>query len=428
MRHRSPLLGQSLGDLCVLLSCEWHPTENGDLTPFDVTRGSKRKVWWLGSACGHTWQATILSRSVNKQNCSVCAGQTILVGFNDLWTTALSIAQEWHPTRNGSLTPFDVTRGSRKKVWWLGRTCGHEWDAVVKNRTGRAAGCPVCDNKRILIGFNDLLTTHAIVGRQWHPTKNGSLLATGVTAGSSKKAWWLGICGHQWEAIIKDRAGKGSGCAVCAGWIVLIGFNDLATTNPLVARQWNYRKNNGLLPTQVTRGNDKKAWWVCTAGHEWEAVVKSRTLIGAGCPDCAKDRGCRTSLAEIALRHELGLLYSGTHLKDVNLPRTHGNRKWECDVLIEQPGGMKAVVEFDGHATHAERIELDRAKSADLRTQGYLVVRVRPGMPVTHEDDVQITRTQAHHSNAAWMAEQVAVRLTELGMAPNLTPVLVPAA
>jgi len=56
------------------------------------------------------------------------------------------LAKEWHPTRNRKLTPFQVTPGSGKKVWWI---CdqGHEWRATVHNRkNGR--GCPFCAGKR----------------------------------------------------------------------------------------------------------------------------------------------------------------------------------------------------------------------------------------------------------------------------------------
>lgn len=407
------------------VASEWHPERNGELTPQRVSRGSTKKVWWFRPKCGHEWEATVLSRVSQRQGCAVCAGKVILVGFNDLGTTCPTVAAEWHPTKNGSLTPQDVMRGSHAKVW-LGAKCGHPWDATIKNRTLRNSNCPICDGKRILVGFNDLMTTCPKVGRQWHPTRNGALAPTEVMAGTSKKVWWLDH-EHEWEANIKDRTGKDSGCAVCAGWVVLIGFNDLASTSPLVARQWHPTKNGDLLPTQVTRGSDKKVWWRCTAEHEWAAVIKSRTCIGAGCPDCAKDKGARTSLAEIALRHELSLLFSGTHASGVDLPRPGGGRVLECDIVIEQPDGLRAVVEFDGHSVHAKRVEQDAAKSEVLRGLGYLVVRVRPGMPVTHEHDVRFPRSRAHYSNAAWMAEQVAARLVELGMVPDVVPLVVPA-
>jgi hypothetical protein len=28
------------------------------------------------------------------------------------------LAAQWHPDKNGSLTPADVSRGCNKKVWW----------------------------------------------------------------------------------------------------------------------------------------------------------------------------------------------------------------------------------------------------------------------------------------------------------------------
>ena len=74
--------------------------------------------------------------------------------------------------------------------------------------------------------------------------------------------------------------------ALCAGKQALAGYNDLATLNPDLAAEWNYEKNNGTLPSEVVPGSNKKAWWKCQRyGHEWEAVIASRTR-GNGCPYC----------------------------------------------------------------------------------------------------------------------------------------------
>lgn len=32
---------------------------------------------------------------------------------------------------------------------------------------------------------------------------------------------------------------------------LLVGINDLATVNPYVSEEWNYKKNKGLRPDQV---------------------------------------------------------------------------------------------------------------------------------------------------------------------------------
>ena len=98
------------------LAREWHPTKNGSLTPRDVTYGSGKKVWWLCSK-GHEWKATISNRS-NATGCPYCSGQAVCED-NCLQTINPTLAKEWHPTKNGSLTPKDVTVSSKKKVWWI---------------------------------------------------------------------------------------------------------------------------------------------------------------------------------------------------------------------------------------------------------------------------------------------------------------------
>ncbi|PEE69003.1 hypothetical protein COM73_20995 [Bacillus thuringiensis] len=45
------------------------------------------------------------------------------------------------------LTPHDVTKGKRLKVWWKAE-CGHEWEAYIYSRTRGNAGCPYCSGKR----------------------------------------------------------------------------------------------------------------------------------------------------------------------------------------------------------------------------------------------------------------------------------------
>ena len=56
------------------------------------------------------------------------------------------IASQWHPTKNGTLSPEDVTEKSGRRVWWV-CTNGHEWEASVCNRT-RGASCPECAKQK----------------------------------------------------------------------------------------------------------------------------------------------------------------------------------------------------------------------------------------------------------------------------------------
>ena len=69
---------------------------------------------------------------------------------------------------------------------------------------------------------------------------------------------------------------------------VIAGINDLATLEPLLAKQWS--KKNKIKPTEVSIGSHKKVIWRCEKGHEWEAAVKSRTINKTGCPYCSHNK------------------------------------------------------------------------------------------------------------------------------------------
>jgi len=122
------------------LAKEWHPTKNDDLKPDDVTYGSNRKVWW-NCKKEHEWEAIIYNRTTGK-GCPYCAGRYVS-DINNLEILFPDIAKEWHPTKNGDLTPDKVTYGSNKKVWWLCRR-EHEWETKISMRTSKLSRCPLC--------------------------------------------------------------------------------------------------------------------------------------------------------------------------------------------------------------------------------------------------------------------------------------------
>ena len=61
----------------------------------------------------------------------------------------------------------------------------------------------------------------------------------------------------------------------------------MALTDPVLLAQWDRERNGDLTPDGVTHGSHRRVWWRCEKGHSWQAEVKSRTLLGAGCPVCA---------------------------------------------------------------------------------------------------------------------------------------------
>jgi hypothetical protein len=263
---------------------EWHPSRNGNLTPSLVKPLSRVKVWWQ-CANGHEWETRVQTRVTYETSCPYCNNSKVLIGYNDLATTFPRLAAEWDYKKNQNITPFEVTAGSGKKVWWR-CSLGHEWQALIFNRINKESECPFCSGRKVLLGFNDLATTHPNIAREWHPTKNGQLLPTNITAKRSLKVWWISSCGHEWQADIRDRAYGNSICPFCSGRKLLIGFNDLATKYPELALEWHPSRNGKLKATEVQTGSGKTVWWRCALGHEWKASIDNRALKNSKCPYC----------------------------------------------------------------------------------------------------------------------------------------------
>jgi hypothetical protein len=134
-------------------------------------------------------------------------------------------------------------------------------------------------------GVNDLQTINPDLATEWDSEKNGDLRPEMVAANSAKKVWWLCKKGHSWQAALFSR-NRGTGCPHCRNRFLVTGFNDLATKNPTIAAEWDYKKNGDLKPTDVFPTDSRKVWWVGACGHSWKTQVRCRTN-GSGCPYCA---------------------------------------------------------------------------------------------------------------------------------------------
>ena len=196
------------------------------------------------------------------------------------------IANEWNYERNGNLKPEQFAPNSHKKVWWK-CSMGHEWQATIKDRNV-GNGCPYCSGRYTMSGKNDLRTVNPSLAKEWNYDKNDELTPEEVTPNSHKKVWWKCGKGHEWQATIADR-NNGRGCPYCSNRMILRGYNDLQTVNPDLASEWNYEKNDGLTPAEVMPNSHKKAWWMCSNGHEWQALIGNRHK-GNGCPQCAREK------------------------------------------------------------------------------------------------------------------------------------------
>ncbi|MCK6584649.1 MAG: hypothetical protein L6Q49_16260 [Anaerolineales bacterium] len=145
------------------LAAEWHPTKN-KYSPYEVPPGSHKRIWWRCSVNPeHEWNTFAFTRVSGDGKCPHCAqrGKSFAEKYPE-------VAKEWHPSKNGKVTPNNIPHSSAKKYWWLcGVNPNHEWQATAQNRGLNGSGCPYCHAERQLRGY---LVESAISNAEYYQT------------------------------------------------------------------------------------------------------------------------------------------------------------------------------------------------------------------------------------------------------------------
>ena len=139
---------------------------------------------------------------------------------------------------------------------------------------------------KLIKGKNDLKTLYPELAKQWHPTLNDSTPDC-ISAHSNKQFAWLCDKDHIFYCS-PDKRIRGNGCPYCSSRALLLGYNDLETVFPNIAREWDYAKNEGT-PKDYTHRSTYKASWKClVCGNEWAMRIRDRSDSKYQlCPKCA---------------------------------------------------------------------------------------------------------------------------------------------
>lgn len=243
---------------------------------------------------------------------------------------------------------------------------GHTWKARINDRCNKNKGCPVCSNRKLLVGTNDLGTLFPEIKLHWDYEKNTKRPEDFLGRNSTSKVWFECLRCHESYMATINSFNRGSRCPFCAGKKVKEGLNDLATTHPHLAEEWDYRSNGDRRPQNVTHGSDEKVWWICNKGHTWRAAISSRAG-GSGCPVCQKES--QISLSEKTFAFYLSRSFPDL-IENVRLPELG---KKELDIYVPS---LRLAVEYDGHQFHRNQ-KKDLAKDALCAKNGITLIRIR---------------------------------------------------
>lgn len=216
------------------------------------------------------------------------------------------LAKQWHPDNPKS--PSEYSYGSNEIVLWLepyyslkhAKWFYFVYPAAINKRVHGAKN-PFVSGHKVWEGFNDLKSQYPQIAAEWDYERNGDLRPEHFTYGSSEEVWWCITTPHpvtgkpvklHWQHPIKKRVSRGDQCPFLSGRAICVGFNDLATTHPKLAQEWDYDANK-LTPEEVTRKSNTVAHWkkyhldVRTGRlycFRWESEIASRKDDASDCP------------------------------------------------------------------------------------------------------------------------------------------------
>jgi len=291
---------------------------------------------------------------------------------------------DWDTEKNVPLTPYEVTIGSGKKVFWRCHVCGYEWTASINNRA-KGRGCSSCSNRILIEGVNDFATIYPKAATEWDYEKNYPLTPNKVFANSNKKYWFRCEKGHVWETSLNLR--RRNNCPYCGNQRVLKGYNDLASRNPLLCEEWNYEKNAPLTPDQVMKFSNKKVWWKCKiCGYEWLATISNRSL-GTDCPKCKNDY--KTSESERIIYYYIKKQFDDAIISY----RPEWLRNREIDIYIPS---LRLALEYDGEVWHRD-IQRDIDKTIIIIENGISLIRIREENCCAINDESYSIKVNTHN-------------------------------
>ena len=358
--------------------------KNGNITPRDVFKNSRKKCWFNCNSCSHDFEI-ILGNLMKGHWCNFCANHKLCNKENCQNCFNNSFAS--HPRalfwseKNGNITPRDVFKGSNKKYWFDCNVCNHFFDISLGNVVN--SWCPFCVNQK-LCEKEDCKSCFEKSFASYEKSKfwsdKNKEKPRNVSKGSNKKYWFnCHICNHTFENRLSDLT-KGGWCSFC-GNKQLCKKEDckLCFEKSFASHDrslfWS-KKNGDLFPRNVFKGSDKKYWFICEYNHEFEMRLNCVNR-GSWCSFCIKK-------TEVKLFDWLKVTYNQFDIiKQPKFDWCKNKTYLPFDFLIEN---LKILIELDGQqhfedvkhfkSSAKENQERDKYKQQCAISNGYTLIRL----------------------------------------------------
>lgn len=258
-------------------------SHDNEIDPFTVTEKSGLNVSWIcRNNPEHKWMATFYSRANGQGGCNICRGYNYGIMFYE----EHSDFEKYYDTENNERPFTSYSNRSNEYVWWkCDKNHSFKWSIINFSRGGTFK-CPICSNRQLLVGENDLKSQYPDLALEFDAAKNNILPEEILYTNTDDSIWWLCREGHSFQRSIWYRVNIVRECPICNRTIVVKGINDFQTKYPKVSYVWDY-ESNIRTPDSISDKSDGKYSFICRRGHHYEIYLSTAKKYHFKCPVCS---------------------------------------------------------------------------------------------------------------------------------------------
>ena len=139
--------------------------EKNTIDPKTITGRSTEEKCWFRCPNGHSFEAkpyaVISSQKHQTRGCPYCANQKVGEGYNDLESQLPELLSMWDYDKN-VIKPSEISATNQNRLVWFKCSNGHSFESTVSQvryaQKYKTKGCPICANKKIEKGINDIFS------------------------------------------------------------------------------------------------------------------------------------------------------------------------------------------------------------------------------------------------------------------------------
>jgi very-short-patch-repair endonuclease len=214
------------------------------------------------------------------------------------------------------LTPEEVSYGTHKKYWFNCDVCGHEFEKILKDVTGKDSWCSYCAHQNLCheedcqVCYNNSFASYSELTSKGNKkvdrwSNKNELTPRDLFLTDGKKYWFnCDVCGHEFESALAKVTFSGRWCPYCSSKKLCndsnckVCYNKTLASYEEVTSKGNkkidcWSDKNKLKPINVFLCSMRKYWFNCdVCGHEFESAAAKVSFSGRWCPYCPNKKLC----------------------------------------------------------------------------------------------------------------------------------------